>query len=83
MAHDHRSNVVERDSSYSGVVFAILAIVLIMFLVWAVFFSGWVIDRDTGDGGTTRIEREQEQTDVDVNVPSEGEQEQPQPATSP
>lgn len=41
MTHDHHSStVVERDSSRSGPVMAILAIVLVLFLVWAVFLAG-------------------------------------------
>lgn len=58
--HHHTGPAVieERDSSMAGVLVALLIAALIGFFVWLIAFSGVVIDRDGGDGGsTTQIEQ--------------------------
>lgn len=73
MAHHHhdRETVVERDSS-TGLIVGIVVALLVLFLIWAIFFSGWVMDRDVDDNGTTNIEqREEGDTDIDIVDPDE------------
>ncbi|MGH9194754.1 MAG: hypothetical protein ACRD1T_03330 [Acidimicrobiia bacterium] len=70
--HHHEPAVVERttyveDDSFSGALIAVLAIVVILFLIWAIFFSGWVMDRNP-EPTTTNIERTEE-GDTTINVP--------------
>jgi cytoskeletal protein RodZ len=81
MGHTHEpghttTTVVEERDGMSGVLIAVIAIVLILFLLWAIFFSGWVIDRTPeADVDQTNIEQREE---TEVNVPS-----QDQPTTEP
>lgn len=72
MTHDHHhgSTVVERDSS-SAIIVAVVVILLAVFLIWAIFFSGWIVDADEDEGGVTDIDQEQEGDDVDVIDPDD------------
>ncbi|MGH2813161.1 MAG: hypothetical protein ACRDI1_10690 [Actinomycetota bacterium] len=64
-----------------------MAIVLVLFLLWAIFFSGWVIDRDDTDTAPTNVEQEGD-TEIDIEQPADeqeqpAEEEQPAPGSSP
>jgi hypothetical protein len=77
MTHHHhdreREVVVERDSS-AGLVIGIVVALLVLFLIWAIFFSGWVIDRDEAETPTNIEQREEGDTDIDIIDPGEGDQ---------
>lgn len=91
MAHHHHEPratvVVDETDSATGIVVAIVAIVLMLFLIWAIFFSGWIMDRGTRpDIRETDFEQRREgDTDIDVFVPGEQERNEtsPAPTTSP
>ncbi|MEO7804989.1 MAG: hypothetical protein ABIS18_12005 [Actinomycetota bacterium] len=78
--HDHGSTVVVEDSRSSALLIG-LALIAGIVLVWAIFFSGWVIDRGPD---TVNIDRTTEgDTNVDVNNPNPGETTAPSTAPSP
>jgi hypothetical protein len=59
---------VERDSSAMGIFAVLLAVVLIVFLFWAIFFSGWVVDR----GGQEEAPLIEQREETEINVPGGG-----------
>lgn len=84
MSHIHEPSSTERDSSTMMMV--LIAIVVGAILIWAIFFSGWIVNRGQTDGPTNIEQRE---GDTNINVPGGGTQPstqsspQPSPATSP
>lgn len=85
--HDHETTVIERDPTSSALIIVVSVVVGIV-LIWAIFFSGWVIDR--GPDNVTNIDRTTEgDTNVDVNNPqpttasSSPPPTQPAPTTAP
>lgn len=87
--HEHPSTtVIKERTGMSGVLVAIIAIILVLFLIWAVFFSGWVLNRDDDAGTQDTTNIEQREGDTNVNVPPADEsdttnQNEPAPAQSP
>lgn len=77
MSHVHEKVVEERESS-STAIMAILVVLVLAILIWAIFFSGWIVDRDNTDVRETNVD--QDNTDVDVNQPSDGGGNQPSPS---
>lgn len=75
MAHHHhdREVVVERDSS-AGLVIGIVVALLVLFLIWAIFFSGWVINGDEAEAPTNIEQREEGDTNIDITDPDQGDQ---------
>lgn len=80
--HEHRTTVVEERDSSSAVVIAIVAVVVGGLLIWAIFFSGWIVNRGQPERQTNIEQRE---GDTNINLPGGGTQPstQPSPATSP
>jgi hypothetical protein len=61
--------VIERDG-VSGLLIGIIAVVLAVFLIWALFFSGWAFNRSTEpSNNSTTIERDEGDTNIQVPVP--------------
>jgi hypothetical protein len=58
---------IERSSSAMGIFAVLLGVVLVVFLLWAIFFSGWVVDRG---GQEAPLIEQREQTEI--NVPGGG-----------
>ncbi len=87
--HGHGTTVVEERDSSAGIIVGVLIAVLVLFLLWVFFFSGWVgggtdVESDR-DGTVTNIE---EEGDTQINVPQDQEQtttdqQQPADTTSP
>lgn len=76
--HDSGTTVVTDRDGLSGALIAIIAAVVVAFLIWLFAFSGVVFDRDTGGGGqTTNIEQQNTDTGTTGNTSSE-----PSPASS-
>jgi uncharacterized membrane protein len=61
-----------------GIFAVLLAVVLIVFLFWAILFSGWVVDR----GGQQEAPLIEQREETEINVPGGGGGTQPSP-TSP
>lgn len=74
MAHQHhdREVVVERDSS-AGLVIGIVVALLVLFLIWAIFFSGWVINGDEAEAPTDIEQREEGDINI-IDDPDQGDQ---------
>lgn len=69
MSHIHEpgnTTTVVEDSSSSALLI-VVAVVVGIVLIWAIFFSGWVIDRSP-EGGVTNIDNTTE-GDTNVNNP--------------
>lgn len=74
------TTVIEERDGMSGALMTIVTIVLVLFLVWVVFFSGWVMNRDSDTQDTSNIEQREGDTNVEVPPADEN---QPAPQQSP
>lgn len=79
MSHEHDITVVT-ERSKAGLITAVVAVVLLLLLVWAVFFSGWFVDRGSETPNQTNIQ-ETEEGDTNIQQPQQPQQPQPTETT--
>jgi nitrogen fixation-related uncharacterized protein len=59
---------IERSSSAMGIFAVLLGVVVVVFLLWAIFFSGWVVDR----GGQQEAPLIEQREETEINIPGGG-----------